>query len=135
MLNRILIALGLAWTAIGLWASFEPLVAFTTWRQQTMRIVDVDLQSSRPGLFWRRNVIVEAPHHEILRARSINSAEARVGSRVTALIDPANPGRAYLPGETSFWLVPVGFLAGGIVCVLIGWTRLRNCGGPVHVSM
>jgi hypothetical protein len=135
MLNRVLIALGVAWVAIGLWASFEPLVAFATWPDQAVRIVDADLQPSRPGLVWRRNVIVEAQHHEILRARSINSAEARVGSLVTALTDPANPGRVYLPGETSFWLVPVGFLVGGIVCVLVGWTRHRNGGGPVHVSM
>ncbi|MEI7444224.1 MAG: hypothetical protein WCK28_04975 [Burkholderiales bacterium] len=135
MLNRILIALGIAWFAVGLWAGLEPLVALTTWPEHTVRVVDAELQPSHPGLGWRRNVLVEVPHHETQRARSINSAEARVGSRVAALTDPANPGPVYLPGETSFWLVPVGFLVGGVVCVLVGWTRHRNGGRAVHVSM
>lgn len=135
MLNRILIALGIVWVAVGLWAGFEPLIALTTWPEHTVRIVDADLQPSRPGPGWRRNVIVEVQPHQTQRARSINSAEARVGSRVTALIDPANPERVYLPCETSFWLVPVGFLVGGIACVLVGWTRHRNGGRAVHVSL
>lgn len=135
MLNRLLIALGIAWVAVGLWAGSEPLLAWSTWPERTVRVVDAELQSSRPGVGWRRNVIVEVQHPESPTARSINSAEARVGSRVTALTDPADPRRVYLPAEASFWLVPVGFLVGGIACVLVGWTRHRNGGRAVRVSM
>lgn len=135
MLNRLLIALGIVWATIGVWAGIEPFVALTSWPEKAVRIVDIDLQPSRPGLGWRRNVIVAAPDQGVKRARSINSSEARLGSRVTALSDPANPERVYLPSETSFWLVPAGFLAGGFFCALVGWTRQRNGGRPVQATL
>lgn len=135
MFNRLLIVLGFTWAAIGTWAAVEPLTAVTAWRSETVSVVDVDLTPSRPGLLWRRNVIVDVGAQPGTLARSINSSEARVGSRVVALIDPRNNTRVYLPSETSFWLVPAGFVAGGLFCVLIGWTRLRNGGGPVRIAV
>jgi hypothetical protein len=135
MLNRIIIALGFVWVGIGVWALFEPLSALTSWRKEIVRIVDVEIKPSRPGLLWRRNVIVEAQNGDGARARSINSSETRVGSRVRALVDPANPRRVYLPDETSFWLVPVGFLAGGLFSAMVGWTRQHNGGRPVQVKL
>jgi hypothetical protein len=135
MLARLLIVLGMTWAALGVWISIEPITAFTTWRKESVRVAEVDLQLSRPGLLWRRNAIVEVQSRPGTLARSINSAEARVGSRVTALLDPFNAGRVYLPDETSFWLVPVGFIGGGLFCALVGWTRQRNGGRPVRVTV
>ncbi len=136
MLNRLLIVFGLVWAAFGLGAALGPIEAGMRWPSATGQVVDVDLQHSRPSMAWRRHVIVEVKTAGGTdRVRSINSSDARVGRSVALLLDPTRAGRAYLPDETSFWIVSAGLLGGGLFAALVGWARRRNGGGPVAVRV
>ena len=88
---------------------------------------------STTGVIVGLDVINEETHSVVVRftmrngesreAKVLTTGEYRVGEQVTIFYDPLNPLEVKLQSVPEHWLLPLGFMAVGVLLLLSLWWR------------